>query len=908
MQIQSIYCFQGRNIYSHKPVVRMIVDIGIYESGPTKDIPGFNKRLLKNFPEIAEHTCGVGYVGGFGERLIEGTYMGHVAEHLILELQNRMGYQVNHGKTRQIGSTSKYYVIYEYINEAFAVECGKKVIEILKAFAEGTEINVKSIISHLKKVALETDMGPSTKAIYKAAIKRGIPVTRIGGSSLLRLGYGKGVRTLQASLTDNSSCISVDMVSDKQLTKKILTDNNIPVPYGVVAQTLEEAEESSKKVGFPLVLKPLDSNQGKGVTVDIRTEEMVEEAFWEASKYSKKVMVERYVAGKDYRVLVVGGHVSAVSERRPPQVVGDGVRTVEELVALENQNPLRGEDHEKPLTYIKLDDIAVKCLQAQGLMLKSVPLDGRVVKLRQNGNISTGGTAKNCTENIHPKNAKYAIAAARAVGLDVAGIDFSSEDISIPIDMNSGAIIEINAAPGLRMHLYPSEGQPVDVAGDILDMLYPDGKWSIPVVAVTGTNGKTTTTRLISHTLALTGLTVGMTSTSGIYVGSECIQKGDTTGPVSAGMVLANKKVDAAVLETARGGIIRKGLGYDLADVGVLVNISDDHLGIDGVNSLEDLAMTKALVIEAIKPEGYAVLNADDPMTPFILERVRSRVIMFGKSMSNPMLKRHLKNVDNMAVYVKENYIWVIKGGKKEPIVSLEDIPITYGGMVDCNIENSLAAVSALIGLNIDLEAIKKGMNTFRPDIELNPGRFNLFDMGTFQVMIDYSHNMAGYSAVIKFMQKMRAKRLVAIVGMPGDRLDANIKEVGELCGRSFERIYIKEDKDLRGRKNGEVAALFESGILSTGYKRENIEKIFSETEALEKAMLDAQPGDLIALFYEEFDPAVQMIGKFKKELEEVNQVLEGSLKDIDSIKPSSNSVLFSEIISKPHMVEFKEL
>ncbi|OPX45615.1 cyanophycin synthetase [Ruminiclostridium hungatei] len=907
MQIQSIYCFQGRNIYSHKPVVRMIVDIGIYESGPTKDIPGFNKRLLENFPEIAEHTCGVGYAGGFGERLLEGTYMGHVAEHLILELQNRLGYHVNHGKTRQIGNTSKYYVIYEYINEAFAVECGKKAVEILKAFAGGTEINVKNIISYLKKLALETDMGPSTKAIYKEAVKRGIPVTRIG-SSLLRLGYGKGVRTLQASLTDSSSCIAVDMVSDKQLTKKILTDNNIPVPYGVVAQTLEEAVESSKKVGFPLVIKPLDSNQGKGVTVDIRSEEMIEEAFQEARKYSKKVMVERYISGKDYRVLVVGGRVSAVSERRPPQVVGEGTRTVEELVERENQNPLRGEDHEKPLTYIKLDDIAQKCLQGQGLLLKSVPAAGQVVKLRQNGNISTGGTAKNCTENIHPKNAKYAIAAARALGLDVAGIDFSSEDISIPIDMNSGAIIEVNAAPGLRMHLYPSEGQSVNVAGDILDMLYPDSNWSIPVVAVTGTNGKTTTTRLIRHTLALTGLTVGMTSTSGIYIGSECIQRGDTTGPVSAGMVLANKKVEAAVLETARGGIIRKGLGYDMADVAVLVNISDDHLGIDGINSLEDLAMTKALVVEAIKPEGYAVLNADDAMTPFIMGRVRSRVIMFGKSLSNPLLKKHLKNTENIGIYVKENYIWVIKSGKKEPIVSLDDIPITYGGLVDCNIENSLAAVSALIGLNIPAEDIKKGMNTFRPDIELNPGRFNLFDMGAFKVMIDYSHNIAGYSAVIKFMQKMKAKRLVAIVGMPGDRMDANIKEVGELCGRSFEKIYIKEDKDLRGRKRGEVAALFESGILGAGYKKENIEKILSETEALEKAMLDAQPGDLIALFYEELDPAVQMIGKFKKELDEVNHVLESSLKDIDSIKTRSGSVLFNDIIGKPDMVEFREL
>lgn len=910
MQIQSIKCFQGRNIYSHKPVVRMIVDIGVFECGPTKDIPGFNQRLLKNFPELAEHTCGVGYIGGFGERLLEGTYIGHVAEHLIIELQNRLGYNVNHGKTRQIGNTSKYYIIYEYINETLAVECGRKAIEILKAFAENKDIDINGIIDSLKELSLETDMGPSTKAIYNAAVNRGIPVVRLGNGSMLRMGYGKRTRTIQASLTDSASCISVDIVSDKQLTKKILMDGNIPVPYGIVTQNVEEAMEAALKVGYPLVLKPLDSNQGKGVSVNIMSSDQIADAFAEARKYSRKVMVERHVNGKDYRVLVVGGRVSAVAERRPPEVIGDGISTVEKLVELENQNPLRGEDHQKPLSYIRLDEIAGKCLLSQGLTIKSIPEAGQAVRLRHSGNISTGGTSRNCTEDIHPKNAKYAIAAAQAVGLDIAGIDFAAEDISIPVDMNSGAIIEVNAAPGLRMHLYPTEGQPVDVAEDILHMMYPDNNGSIPIVAITGTNGKTTTTRLIRHTLALTGLTVGMTCTSGIYVGNECIQRGDTTGPVSANVVLTNKKIEAAVLETARGGIIRKGLGYDLADVAVLVNISDDHLGIDGINTLEDLTKTKALVIEAVKPEGYAVLNADDSMTPFVLNRVKSKVILFGRNLTNPLIKKHCRNTENIAVYVRDNYIWVFSGGKKEPVISLDDIPITYGGLVDCNIENSLAAISALIGLNISMDIIKRAMSTFRPDVELNPGRFNIFDMGTFKVMIDYSHNIAGYTAVIRFMQKIKAKRLVGIIGMPGDRMDANLKEVGELCGRSFEKIYIKEDKDLRGREKGEVAAIFETSILGTGFKKENIEIIFSETGALEKAMLDAQPGDLIALFYEEFDPAVQLITKFKKEQEEVSRVLENSLKEISNDRQGADSdpAFINGINTKPDMVDFREL
>jgi len=879
VQIQSIYCFQGRNIYSHQPVIRMIVDIGIFETGPTREIPGFNKRLLEHFPQLAEHTCGLGYVGGFGERLIEGTYIGHVAEHLIIELHNKLGYPVKYGKTRQIGSTSKYYIIYEYINEVFSIECGRKVIEIVKAFAEGMQIDIDNIVQELKRLSLESDMGPSTKAIYEAAKKRNIPVNRIGTGSILKLGYGKKTRTIQASLTDNSSCIAVDIVSDKQLTKKILMDNNIPVPYGIEVKNLQEALDASKRVGFPLVIKPLDSNQGKGVTVNILTENQIQEAFLEAKKHSKKVILERYIKGKDYRVLVVGGRVCAVAERRPPRVMGDGISTIKELVRLENMNPLRGEDHEKPLTYIELDEIAINYLKVQKLSADSILELGKIICLRQNGNISTGGTAKNCTQEIHPKNAYYAIAAARAVGLDIAGIDFATEDISYPIDFCSGAIIEVNAGPGLRMHLHPSEGEAVDVAGDILNMMYPDNSCnSIPIVAVTGTNGKTTTTRLIRHTLSLMGLKVGMTSTSGIYIGDECIQKGDTTGPVSAGLILSNKAVDAAVLETARGGIVRKGLGYDLADVGVLVNISDDHLGIDGINTIEELAHTKALVIEAIKPDGYAVLNADDSMTPYMLGRVRSKVIMFGRVITNSLFRRHCKNPNNIAVYVKDGFVWVLKDSKKIPLISLEDIPITFSGLVECNIENSMAAIAALIGLHIPLEIIIKGMSSFQPDVLLNPGRFNIFDMGSFKVMVDYSHNIAGYSAVIKFIQKIKAKRLVGILGMPGDRMDSNIKDVGELCAKSFGKIYIKEDVDLRGRNKREVAELLEVSIINSGAKRESVEIILSETEALEKAMLDAQPGDMIVLFYEEFETVLQMITKFSKEQEETNLAIENSL------------------------------
>lgn len=876
MHIQSIYSFKGRNIYSHKPVIKMILDIGQYEMGPTREIPGFNKRLLDNFPELASHACGVGYAGGFGERLIEGTYIGHVTEHLIIEIQNKLGYNVGYGKTRQIGNSSVYYVIYEYENEVLAVECGKSAVEIIDALAKNIPLNIQAILDKLNNIARNTDMGPSTRALYDEAQKRGIPVSRIGSGSMLRFGYGKYTRVMQASLTDRTSCISVDTASNKQLTKRILMDNNIPVPYGIEVNSISEAITGAQRLGYPLVVKPIDSNQGKGVTTNIVDESHIRWAFDEAQKYSGTVIVERYIPGKDYRVLVVDGKMVAAAQRIPPSIIGNGQNTIRELVEIENQNPLRGFSHEKPLTRHALDEIALNCLSAQLLEPESIPCSGQVVYLRQNANLSTGGSAIDCTNDVHPQNANYAIAAASAIGLDIAGIDIIAKDIGMPID-NTGAIIEVNAAPGLRMHLYPSKGKPVNVAGDIMDMLYPDNtKCTIPIVAVTGTNGKTTTTRLIRHTLIGCGLNVGMTSTSGIYIGNRCIQKGDTTGPISARLVLNNKEIDAAVLETARGGIVRKGLGYDVADVAVLTNITEDHLGIDGVETLEQLAHIKSLVIEAVKPEGYAVLNADDAMTPYLISRLHSKLILFSHSMSNPLVKKHCRIQGNIALYIRDNYIWILKDSKRTPLIGLEDIPITNNGMIECNVENSLAAAAALVGLGISCEDIKAGMSTFNTNA--NPGRFNIFDMGKFKVMIDYSHNIAGYSAVIKYLQRTKAKRLVGVIGMPGDRLDSNIRDVGAMCAKNFEKIYIKEDIDLRGRKPGEVAGLLNQSILESGFRKEDIQVIYSEVQALEKAMLDAQPGDLIILFYEQLDAALQVISKFRSEQEAAGKFLEASL------------------------------
>ncbi|HOM01278.1 MAG TPA: cyanophycin synthetase [Acetivibrio sp.] len=869
MQIQSIQCFAGRNIYSHKPVVKITLDVGQLYKSPTKDLGNFNQRLLAMFPGLKKHYCSLGYEGGFAERLNEGTYIGHVTEHLIIEIQNILGYEVNYGKTRVVEEPSLYNIVFEYKNEKCAVECARSAVNIILKLVQNEEVDIEAILNNLRAIAVETDMGPSTKAIYEEAKKRGIPVTRIGDGSILRLGYGKYSRIIQASLTDFPSCVSVDMAGNKQLTKRLLTESKIPVPDGDTAYSFEGALQIAQEIGFPVVIKPLDSNQGKGVTLNVKNEREMEIAYNEAKKYSRVILVERYVKGKDYRVLVIGNRVAAVSERRPPFIVGDGIHTVEELIEIENSNNLRGDDHEKPLTKIKLDATALKVLKDQGVDKGHIPPLGKRIYLRYNGNLSTGGTARECTDEIHPYNADMAVRAAQIIGLDIAGVDITAEDISVPITHNNGAVIEINAAPGLRMHLFPSEGKAKNVAGDILDMMFPEAApHSIPIVSVTGTNGKTTTTRLIRHTLACLGKKVGMTSTAGVYIGDECVLKGDNAGPASAAMVLASKEVEAAVLETARGGIVRKGLGYDLADVGVITNIAEDHLGMDGMNTLEDLAFAKSLVIEAVKPDGYSVLNADDKFVGYFMERAKGEIILFSKKSDNPIVGEHMKK-GKKALYVDEDTIIIYNGKSSEALMNVSEIPITYGGIVECNIENSLAAASALYGLNLSVEAIRKGLATFRPDIKSNPGRFNIVDMGDFKVMLDYSHNPAGYSEVMKFLDRIEAKRLVGIIGMPGDRDDSSIYKAGEICSKYFSKIYIKEDDDLRGREPGEVAGIFYDAVISSGTGKENVEIVYSEDRALEKALLDAQSGDFIVMFYEDFERAVEVVERIRRELAE---------------------------------------
>lgn len=864
MDILNIQSYKGRNIYSHKPVIKAVLDIGKFFDTPTCSIDRFNERLIQILPGLRKHYCSLGYEGGFADRLHEGTYLTHVTEHMVLELQSMMGYDVHYGRSREIEG-SVYYLVFEFRNEKYAIECLLAAVEMVNILIDNRMPEMDEIVQHLKKTAAETDLGPSTNAIYEAARSRNIPVACLENSSVLQLGNGKYTRLVEASLTDKPGCIAVDIASNKHLTKRILTEAGIPVPFGDIAYTVRSAVSAASTIGYPVVIKPFDANQGKGVFINISDSVELVSAFHAAVKFSRAVIVEKHIPGRDYRLLAVGGKMVAAAERKPPDIVGDGLNTITQLIDKENENPLRGTDHEKPLTKIKLDDMSRQVLTKEGFNENSIPEQGKRVFLRYNGNLSTGGTARDCTEEVHPHNARLAVRAAELLGLDVAGIDITCEDISKPLTAENGAVIEVNAAPGLRMHLFPTEGQPRNVAGDILELMYPENSaHSVPIVSVTGTNGKTTVTRMIAHTLGMDGRVVGMTCTSGVYIGGECILKGDNTGALSAKRVLQDKCVEAAVLETARGGIIKKGLGYDLADVGVIVNISDDHLGVDGINTLEELAGVKALVVEAVKPEGYAILNADDAMTPFLLERVKCSVLLFSSDDNNPMLVKH-KNAGNASVFVREGSLFWSDKYQEAFIVRIDEIPITFSGRAECNIENSLAAASALLALGIPAETVKEGLISFMPNVSINPGRFNIFDMGKFSVMLDYGHNPAGYRAAVNMLQAVGASGYTGVISMPGDRMDERISEVGRFCGKFFTRLYIKEDNDLRGRNAGEVADMLYSSAVEEGMNTENITVIYSETKAFETAIMEAKPGEFVVLFYEELEPALEVIENCRK-------------------------------------------
>lgn len=867
MKIVNRRVFEGKNIYSHKKCIRMDLNLEGYCEIPSKDIPNFNFNLVSILPELYKHRCGIDEEHGFVKRLEEGTYLAHICEHCIIAIQNMLGIDVSYGKAREI-KDDDYYIIFQYMYKNTALECANLALDLINSLIAQTPINFSERLSFIKNILKDEAEGPSTKAICEYARKIGLPVMRLGESGMYQIGYGSAGRVIEATISSNTSCVSADMSCDKLLTKELLSYQYIPVAKGYKVNNLIELLNYSNKIGYPLVLKPQCGCKGNGVILNIKNKDELVEGFKKLRENTKDIILEEYIRGKDYRVLVIDGKFIAASLRIPPFIEGDGKSTVRELIVNLNKDPNRGEDHEKPLTKIKIDEQLLNTLKKEGLTINSVVEYDRKVYLRENANLSTGGFAIDCTDRICEENKDICVRAAKTIGLDICGVDICTEDISKPIYSN-GVVMEVNAAPGIRMHYYPKEGRRIDVGKPIVNLLYDNNPKNIPIISVTGTNGKTTTTRLISHVFNLIGYKVGMTSTDGIYIGDKCLHYGDDTGAESAKTILLNKDVEVAVLETARGGIVKRGLAYDLADVGVITNISEDHLGLDGINTMEDLMLVKSLIVEEIKEDGYAIINADDPWSLKTLPRIKSKKIFFSFDKDNSYIVDNIEKGE-VAVFIEENMLMVANNGKKYRVCDVSEIGISLEGRLKYNIENAMAATAALVSLDVDYCIIAKGLRSFKSDEDSNKGRFNQFDVNGVKVILDYGHNLEGYRAVLSSLGTLEANRIIGVIGVPGDRDDKLSVKIGELCGNHFDWIFIKEDRDRRGRQEREVPEIIEKGVLKTIKEKKRVKIILDEVEALKEALNIAKTGDLIIVFFEEFEGVASYIKSLQNVLQEV--------------------------------------
>jgi cyanophycin synthetase len=870
MKILRTQTLRGPNYWSIRrdKLIVMRLDLEDLAEKPSNEIPGFYEGLIDVLPSLVEHYCSPGYRGGFFERVRTGTYMGHIIEHIALELQELAGTPVGFGRTRATSTPGVYNVVFEYVDEQAGRYAGRAAVRLCQSLVDTGTYSKEEFdqdLADLRDLCNNAALGPSTETIVKEAQARNIPWLLLSARAMVQLGYGVHQKRIQATLSSFSGILAVELACDKEGTKTILKDGGIPVPRGTVIQYLDELPAAIEEVGgFPIVIKPLDGNHGRGISIDVKNQQEAEEAYDLASAASKtrNVIVERYYKGSDHRILVINGKVAAVAERIPAHVVGDGRSTIEELIEITNQDPNRGDGHANVLTKITIDKTALNVLGKQGYELTSILPQGAIAYLRATANLSTGGIAVDRTDEIHPENVWIAQRVAKLIGLDIAGIDVVTEDIRKPLKEVDGVIVEVNAAPGFRMHVAPSRGLPRNIAAPVIDMLFPPGTPSrVPILAITGTNGKTTTSRLISHICRQTGKVVGFTTTDGVYIDDYLVEKGDNTGPYSASMILKDPTVEIAVLETARGGILRSGLAFNQCDVGVVLNVAADHLGIGDIDTIEQMAKVKSVVAEVVSAEGYAVLNADDPLTVGMAEKVKGRVAYFSMSPDNPIIHDHIRRGGMAAIY-ENGYLSILEGEWTLRIEEAVNIPVTMQGMAPFMIANALAACLATFVQGIDIELIRQGVRTFKPSVAQTPGRMNLFDLGHHHALIDYAHNPAGYEAVGGFVGNWSGEK-VGVVGGPGDRRDDDLILLGKLSALMFDRIIVKEDNDTRGRRRGEVADLILRGI-----SQENAslrpEVILDETEALEKALSTVSEGGLVVIFPESVTQAIDLVEKHR--------------------------------------------
>lgn len=863
MEIQKVLVLRGPNIWANFPVLEAWVDLGSLKDSASNELPGFNERLMSWLPTMIEHRCSIGERGGFFERLRRGTYPAHILEHVTLELQSLAGSPAGYGRARETSTEGIYKVVIEFEEETFGKAALYAARELVLAAIEDRPFDVAAEVEKLRELSQDVRLGPSTRAITDAARARGIPVRRLNAGNLVQLGFGKRQRRIWAAETDRTGAIAEEIAQDKDLTRDLLRTMGVPVPEGRPVESAEDAWAAAQEIGVPVVVKPRFGNQGKNVATYLMTEEQVAAAYRTASEGGYSVVCEKYIAGADFRLLIVGNRMVAAARREPAQVIGDGEHTVAELVDLVNSDPRRGNDHATPLSKIRLDPVAMSVLADQGISPVSVPAAGVRVLIRRNGNLSTGGTAADVTDQVHPEVADRAVEAARAIGLDVAGVDVLAHDISRPLEEQGGAIVEVNAGPGLRMHVEPSSGKAQPVGEAILSTMFGPGETGrIPIVSVTGTNGKTTTTRFIAHLLQMQGSVVGMTSTDGIFIGHRRIDSGDCSGPKSARAVLFNPQVEAAVLECARGGILREGLGFDFCDVAVVTNIAGgDHLGTGGIDTLEQLVRVKRCPVEALAPGGYAVLKADDPMVAGMAEKCPGKTIFFSRNPADPVIAAH-RAQGGRAVFVRGLAMVAAKGADETVITTLDRVPLTHGGRVGFQVENALASAAAGWALGIAFDALAGAMASFAGSFSQAPGRFNLLEIGETTVIVDYGHNTSALAALIDVVEQFPHKRRSIVYSAAGDRRDTDMIEQGQLLGDHFDRVILYEDHYRRGRAEGEIIGLFRRG-LATATRAGEIEGVQGAVRAVETALQSSQPGELLVLQADVVDETVAFLKQY---------------------------------------------
>lgn len=868
MRILEIKVLRGPNYWSvRRPkLIQMKLDLEELEQQPTNTIPGFRERIEQLLPSLQEHRCSEGVPGGFLSRITDGTWMGHVIEHIALELQTLAGMDCGFGRTRGTGERDGlYYVVFDYMEEDAGVYAARAAVRVAEALIAGTEYNLDEDIQQMREIREDTRLGPSTGCIVEEAAKRGIPFIRLNKQSLVQLGYGVNQKRIRATIASTTGNIAVDIASNKEETKSLLGAAEIPVPKGTVVRDEEGLQDAIDKFGYPLVIKPIDGNHGKGNTTNITTWEQALKAFESAKSYSRSVIVERFIQGVDFRCLVINYKFICAALRTPAAVTGDGEHTIQWLVDEVNKDPRRGYGHEKVLTQITIDHSTQKMLDEKGYTLDTVPAKGEQVLLKSTANLSTGGTSTDVTDEVHPANIFMCERIARIIGLDICGIDIMCPDLRTPVSENGGAVLEVNAAPGFRMHIEPSEGLARNVAEPVVDMLFPRGSIGrIPIIAITGTNGKTTTTRLTAHIAKSANKKVGYTTSDGVYIQNQMMMKGDCTGPVSSTFVLKDPTVDFAVLECARGGILKSGLAFQHCDVAIVTNVAADHMGLGGINTVEQMAKVKAVLPETVFPHGYAILNADDDLVYKMREGLDCNVALFSMDENNPRIKRHCSK-GGLATVFENGFVSIMKGTWKIRVMAVKDIPITFEGKAAHNIQNCLPAILATyLFRDITIEDIRSALTSFMPSSTQTPGRLNFYHFRNFSVLADFAHNPHGLRLLCDFISKLDYATRIGIISGTGDRRDEDIRELGAISARHFDEIIIRCDKNLRGRTADEIIGLLKEGIESVNDKIPTM-IIPDENEALEYIYTHQKHGALYTIMCDVVAGALDKIRELKE-------------------------------------------